>query len=214
MAAADAHRSETDTGGPRRGSPAICQSHSLQRRVLDDLQHAPYVGGVPRSNTVTIDAHAAATLRYIRASMERAGSLAVPGFAGVVMGLIGLGAACLAAMTTLRTHARLVWLAAAPLAALCGAIVMARQFALQGSVWGATVRKLLLCLLPSLFAGGIITAVHWQAGNLHAIPGTWLLLYGCALISASAPTARIVAVLGALFVLLGLAALLLPDRLQ
>jgi hypothetical protein len=167
---------------------------------------------VPRSNTVTIDAHAAATLRYIRASMERAGSVAVPGFAGVVMGLIGLGAAVAASMTTLRAHALLVWLAAAPVAALGGAIVMARQFALQGSVWGAPVRKLLLCLLPSLFAGAIITAVHWQAGNLHAIPGTWLLLYGCALICASAPTARIVAVLGALFVLLGLATLLLPDR--
>src|SRR5438132_9114465 len=32
----------------------------------------------------------------------------------------------------------------------------------------------------------------WQAGDVRAIPGTWLLLYGCALISTSAPTTRIV----------------------
>ena len=59
-----------------------------------------------------------------------------------------------------------------------------------------------------------MTAVHWFGGNQHAIPGTWLLLYGCALLTASAATTRIIAVLGMLFVLFGLAALLLPDALQ
>jgi len=33
-----------------------------------------------------------------------------------------------------------------------------------------------------------MTAVHWSAGNQHAIPGTWLLLYGCALLTASTAT--------------------------
>jgi hypothetical protein len=59
-----------------------------------------------------------------------------------------------------------------------------------------------------------MTWVHWTCGNLHAIPGTWLLLYGCALIAASVPTTRTIGVLGGLFVVLGLMALLLPDRLQ
>jgi hypothetical protein len=45
------------------------------------------------SNTVTLDSHAAATLRYIRESMEAAGTIALPGSAGVVMGLVGLTAA-------------------------------------------------------------------------------------------------------------------------
>lgn len=59
-----------------------------------------------------------------------------------------------------------------------------------------------------------MTAVHWSGGNLHAIPGTWLLLYGCALISASVVATRTIAVMGGGFVTLGLAALLLPDALQ
>ena len=59
-----------------------------------------------------------------------------------------------------------------------------------------------------------MTAVHWFGGNQHGIPGTWLLLYGCALVTASAATTKIIAALGGLFVLIGLAALLLPDRLQ
>jgi hypothetical protein len=61
-----------------------------------------------------------------------------------------------------------------------------------------------------------MTAVHWSDGNLHAIPGTWLLLYGCALVAASAPTTRTftIGLLGGVFATLGLLALALPDSLQ
>jgi hypothetical protein len=69
-------------------------------------------------------------------------------------------------------------------------------------------------LLPSIGAGLVMTAVHWSDGNLHAIPGTWLLMYGCALIAASAATTRLIASLGGMFALLGFVALLLPDSLQ
>jgi len=48
---------------------------------------------VQSANTVRIDSQAAATLRYIRASMEAASSIAVPGSAGSAMGLVGLLAA-------------------------------------------------------------------------------------------------------------------------
>jgi hypothetical protein len=79
---------------------------------------------------------------------------------------------------------------------------------------GTPLRKFALCLSPSLGAGLVMTAVHWFGGNQHAIPGTWLLLYGCALLTASAATTRIIAALGMLFVLFGLTTLLLPDDLQ
>ena len=59
-----------------------------------------------------------------------------------------------------------------------------------------------------------MTVVLWEAGKFHAVPGSWLLLYGCALVSASAPTTRTVGVLGTLFVLLGLLAFFLPQSLQ
>ena len=53
-----------------------------------------------------------------------------------------------------------------------------------------------------------------RLGEQQAIPGTWSLMYGCALISTSASTTRIVGVLGALFVLLALPAFILPESLQ
>ncbi len=167
------------------------------------------------SNTVTLDSHAAATLRYIRESMEAAGTVALPGSAGIVMGLVGLTATLLSAMASLHPYWLGIWLASAAVAALAGGTLMARQSYLQGfTLYGAPLRKLVLCLVPGLFAGAVLTLIEWRAGNLSAIPGTWLLLYGCALVSASAPTARIVGVLGGLFVVLGLTAFWLPDAWQ
>jgi hypothetical protein len=60
----------------------------------------------------------------------------------------------------------------------------------------------------------VLTAVLWSSDNLRAIPGTWLLLYGCGLIAASTATARTIGILGGGFVALGLVALLLPASLQ
>ena len=42
-----------------------------------------------RSNTVALDSHALGTLQYIRASIDAAGLLAVPGSAGIAMGAVG-----------------------------------------------------------------------------------------------------------------------------
>lgn len=174
-----------------------------------------YRAQVPPAKTVALDSHAAATLRYIRASMDAAGTLAVPGSAGVAMGTIGLFAAALASTPPLRPHWLTVWLTAAVTASGVGGIIMLRQSSRQGStLLGAPARKLVLCLAPGLFAGAVMTVVEYRSGALHAIPGTWLLMYGCALISTSASTTRIVGVLGALFVLLALLAFTLPESLQ
>jgi hypothetical protein len=170
---------------------------------------------VQSANTVRIDSQAAATLRYIRASMEAASSIAVPGSAGSAMGLVGLLAAVLSSTPGLREHWLGIWLLAAAVAASLGTALVARPSSLRGlALSGTPIRKLALCLIPSMFAGAVMTAVHWTSGNLHAIPGTWLLLYGCALIAASVPTTRTIAVMGGLFAALGLLALLLPDNLQ
>lgn len=167
------------------------------------------------SNTVHLDSHAAATLRYIRASMEGAVLLAVPGSAGLVLGTIALLAAALCLAPELHKYWLAVWLSAALLGAVLGSILIVRESSLRDlRLQGTPLLKFALCLSPSLGAGLVMTAVHWFGGNQHAIPGTWLLLYGCALLTASAATTRIIAVLGALFVLFGLAALLLPDALQ
>jgi hypothetical protein len=167
------------------------------------------------ADIVGLDSQASATLRHIRVSMDAARAVAVSGSAGVAMGVIGLLAAVLASAAGLRSHWLLIWLCAAVVAAPTGAFLMARRAALQGfTLLGAPVRKVILCLLPGLFAGGVMTLNQYRTGDLHSIPGTWLLLYGCALVATSAPTSRIVGVLGSLFILLGLVALGLPENLQ
>lgn len=167
------------------------------------------------ANTVQIESHAAATLRYIRASMDGAASVAVPGSAGIAMGSVGLLAMAVCCVPSLRDHWFGIWLVAAVVAAGVGLPLITQPASLRGlTLSGAPVRKFALCLLPSVFAGVVMTAVHWSSGNLHAIPGTWLLLYGCALISASVATTRTIAMVGASFALLGVVALLLPSDLQ
>jgi hypothetical protein len=164
---------------------------------------------------VRLDSHAAATLRYIRSSMEGAVSLAVPGSAGIVLGLIGLMAAALSSAPSLHEHWLSIWLGSALVAGTAGSILIVRESSLRNlRLAGTPLRKFALCLFPSIGAGLAMTAVHWNGGNLHAIPGTWLLMYGCALIAASAATTRLIALLGGLFALLGFVALLLPDNLQ
>jgi hypothetical protein len=167
------------------------------------------------ANTVQLDSHAAATLRYIRASMEAAASLAVPGSTGIASGVIGLLAAIISSIPAMRPHWLIVWLVAAVVAAGAGSALLLRQPSLTAlTIGGAPIRRFAIGLVPSLFAGAVMTAVLWSSGNLRAIPGTWMLLYGCGLIAASAATARTIGILGASFVVAGSLALVLPESWQ
>jgi hypothetical protein len=164
---------------------------------------------------VPIESRALGTLSYIRASIDAAGSLAVPGMAGIVMGGIGIAAAALTSLTQLSTHWLALWLGAALAAFMLGGALMARQAAQRGStLLFGPFRKFLLCLCPALLAGAVLTLVLWQAQIERLIPGMWLLLYGCAVISASTVTNSknlpLIASMGVVFILLGSVTLMLP----
>jgi hypothetical protein len=165
---------------------------------------------------VPIESRALGTLSYIRASIDAASSLAVPGMAGIVMGSIGIVAAVLASVTPLSRHWLALWLGAALLAFVLGGALMARQATRRGSklLLVGPFRKFLLCLCPALVAGAVLTAVLWQAGLERLIPGMWLLLYGCAVVSASTVTSAenqpLIAGMGAIFIVLGIATFGLP----
>jgi len=170
---------------------------------------------MPPAKPVNLDVHAIATLRYIRASMDAAGSVAVPGSAGIVMGSVGVVATGLSLVPQLQAYWLWIWLAAAPVAVLGGGLLLARSASLRSFVIpGTPARKLALGLLPCLFAGAVMSVVLWSAGHLTALPGTWLLLYGSALVSASVSTLPIVASMGLFFVALGIAALVAPGSLH
>ncbi len=169
-----------------------------------------------RSNSpVAMESHALGTLNYIRASIEAAGAFAVPGTAGIAMGMVGLAAAGLASVPALAAHWLMIWLLASVLAAGLGIVLVARHRSGAGlPLYSGPARRFVLCLGPALLAGGVLTVVLSRAGEPRLIPGTWLLLYGSAVLSATLLTApvmkRLIGTLGALFVLLGSVAYALP----
>jgi hypothetical protein len=162
-------------------------------------------------NTVALETHALGTLKYIRASIDAAGLLAVPGSAGIAMGAVGLSAALLASHPQLATHWFRIWLCAAVAAFVCGSTLMVHQAMRNGAaLYRGPVRKFLLCLSPPLLAGAVLTLRLWLRHDLELIPGSWLLLYGCGVTAAGTMTVRPVGIMGILFLMLGVVALQLP----
>jgi hypothetical protein len=160
---------------------------------------------------VPIESRALGTLRYIRASIDAAGSLAVPGAAGIVMGALGTAAAVLTSLPAFRAHWIETWMAAAIAAFILGGALVIRQATRRGlMLFSNPIRKFMLCLCPVLLAGAVLTATLWRAGAEQLIPGMWLLLYGCAVISASTVTSamnlRLIGSMGGIFAALGLIA--------
>jgi hypothetical protein len=168
---------------------------------------------------IPIESRALGTLAYIRSSIESSGSMAVPGMAGVVMGAIGILATIAASLRRGAPHWLAIWLVAAALALALGGAMMARETAHGGHArYLGPVRKFLLCLCPALLAGAALTFVLWRGAATGLIPGVWLLLYGCAVLSAStvtlARTMRLICMMGAMFMLLGLLAFASPVSLH
>ena len=162
-----------------------------------------------------IESRALGTLAYIRASIESSSSMDVPGMAGIVMGIIGFLAAIVVSLPRWGAHWLGIWLAAAAVAFLLGGALVVRQIVQRGHTrYLGPARKFLLCLCPALFAGAVLTLVLVTAGMTNVIPGMWLLLYGCAVLSASTVTiagiARLICIMGALFVALGMMTFALP----
>jgi hypothetical protein len=162
-----------------------------------------------------IESRALGTLAYIRASIESSSSMDVPGMAGIVMGVIGVLTAIVVSLPRFAPHWLEIWLVAGVVALLLGGALVARQIVRGGHArYLGPARKFLLCLCPALLAGAVLTWVLWTTGATGVIPGMWLLLYGCAVLSASTVTnagiTRLICIMGTLFVALGSAAFALP----
>jgi len=168
---------------------------------------------------VPIESRALGTLSYIRASIDAAGALAVPGTAGIVLGSVGTVTALLASVPMFRPHWLVLWLIAACVAFALAGTLMAKQAAQRGNpLFSGPFRKFVLCLGPALLGGAVLTFVLWQSQLERIIPGMWLLLYGCATISASTVTTstnlRLIATMGAAFIVLGVMTFWLPAGLH
>lgn len=162
---------------------------------------------------VELHARAMDHLRFIRQTMENAGSFtAAPGWGGVGMGLTGVAAALAASRQPTVEAWMAVWLVAAAVAATLGVWAMARKARAAGSSLGSgPARKFGLSLCPPLLAGMILTVVLYRAGLVAALPGTWLLLYGAGVVTGGAFSVKAVPAMGTCFMALGALALWAPS---
>lgn len=165
-----------------------------------------------RPDLAPLEAHALENLRFIRQTLERAGSFtAVPGWGGVLMGATALAAAGLAAREPALRGWLAVWLAEAGLAFAIGLAAMALKARAAGqSLLSGPARKFALALSPPLVAGALLTAVLYPSGLGLRLPGVWLLLYGAAVVTGGAFSVRVVPLMGLCFMLLGAGALFTP----
>src|SRR5215469_819558 len=164
-----------------------------------------------KAQPVEMQAHAIDNLRYIRRTIERAGSFtAVPGTGGAVMGSIALLAAWSAGSET-GWRWLSVWMAAAVGAVLVGvasAALKSRRMNLP--LLSGPGRKFVAGFAPAMLAGGVLTVVLSRAGLDGLLPGIWLLLYGAAVVSGGGNSVRVVPLMGACFMAFGAAGLLFP----
>jgi hypothetical protein len=161
---------------------------------------------------LAMDAHAQDNLRFIRETMERAASFtAVSGWAGVVMGITALGAAVVAAQLPSKDAWLVAWLAEGVLAFAIAAVGMVWKARAAGiPLMGSPGRKFVLSFSPPMLVGALLTVVLYRAGLTDAIPGTWLLMYGTAVVTGGAFSIRAVPMMGLCFMVTGAATLFSP----
>lgn len=162
-------------------------------------------------------------LSFIRRTMEGAASFTdVPGWGLVAIGCTAIGAAAFASVQPTAFRWLAVWLLEALLGATVGTTLMFRKMqrrAEEGPLLSVPARKFLFGFWPAVLAGAILTVAladrggMWEVGSRapQVLPGLWLLLYGVGVTTAGSFSVRAVPAMGAGFMLLGTAALLLPE---
>lgn len=151
-------------------------------------------------------------LNYIRAAMDRAeGASSVSGLGGMFMGVVGFAAAVWTQSQPHQADQLLGWIAAAFVAVLIGGVAcVGKARRSLGEFHWDPVRRFLLCLLPSLVVGALLTGALWQTQTMWLVPAVWLLCYGCGVVAAGSYAVLPVRLMGACFMLMGVAALILP----
>lgn len=157
----------------------------------------------PPAQPLSLSEVAHENLRWIRATVERAGVFtAVSGPGTLILG--GLGGATAAA-----THFGLLpwleaWLVTGALGLMLGvgaAIAKARR--IGQPLTGGVARRFALGLFPPLAAGGVFTVVAIAYELTELLPGCWLLLYGVAIMTSGALSPRLITTIGLAFMTLG-----------
>ena len=160
----------------------------------------------------SLHGRAADHLRYIRETMESAATFtAVPGWGMVVMGGSALLAAVVAASAPSAGLWLAIWLADAVLAFALGAWALRLKARRAGvRAWRGAGRRFVLGLLPPIGAAAILTLPVHAATGPETTGALWLLLYGAGVVTGGAFSVRSVPLMGAAFMALGAASLVVP----
>jgi hypothetical protein len=151
-------------------------------------------------------------LRFIRRTMEVSGSFtAVPGWGLVAVGVTAIGGAVIANQQATVEKWLEVWIGEAIIGLAIALWSMYSKATRTGvMLLAAPGRRFVLGLAPPIICGTILTPILYRAEVIAPLPGVWLLLYGTAVVTGGTFSIRIVPVMGACFMGLGLAALLTP----
>jgi hypothetical protein len=158
-------------------------------------------------------------LRYIRSTMERAGSFTSVSGTGMMM-VGGIGCAAWWWGRGLRfdidaTSLLAIWLSSAFAAVVISVWAIRRKAdETRQSLRSGPARTFVIAFVPSLLAGVVLTVLFFLREQTGWLPGTWLTLYGAAVAAGGATSVKPVPIMGALFMLLGVAAFLYPGRAQ
>jgi hypothetical protein len=159
-----------------------------------------------------IDDHARADLRFVREAMARTAEFsAVPGWGGVAMGVLAVPAAWIAHRQATPQTWLAVWLVTALVGFAVGVATLVHKASRHGvELTRQPARGFALSLLPPLVAGALLTPALALAGAYMLLPGSWLLLYGTAVVTGGAYSVRVIPVMGVAIAAVGAAALALP----
>jgi hypothetical protein len=151
-------------------------------------------------------------LRFIRETMERAGSFtAVSGWGQVAIGATALVAAWLSSRAATSDRWLAVWLGEGAIAvAIAMATTTWKVRDARVPIVSGPARKFALSFVPAMIVGAVLTVVLVSRGEFVLLPPVWMLLYGAAVVSAGTFSVRIVPVMGACFMVVGMLALAMP----
>ena len=153
---------------------------------------------------IRIDDHAFDNLRYIRETMERAGSFtSIPGWGGLAIGGTAIVTSIIASrLVDLRWLE--AWLIEAVVAAAIALITMSMKAARAGVTMTSTAaRRFFVSYFAPIIAAAVITMMLTRTQWFDAMPAVWLLSYGASFISSGAYSIRVVPQMGVCFMLLG-----------
>jgi hypothetical protein len=172
----------------------------------------PFKSHQREGHPLAIDDRARDNIRFIRETMERAGSFtAVPGWGGIAMGITAVGAAVIASRQTSTLGSLLTWVCEAAIAIAIAVWTTYTKARESGTaLFSGPGRRFVYGFAPPLLVGVLLTFLLLRIGVYDEVPGVWLLLYGTAVVTGGAFSIRVVPLMGLCFMVLGAVALFCP----